>query len=73
MRVSNGFIHSTEIGIGLRMRSLSVSETASPLSVEVVIFSGSLERDVSVRLFAFSTDSDNATEGECCLHFMHSI
>lgn len=46
------------------MSSLSVSEADSPLSVEVVILSGSLERDVRVRLSAFSANGDTASEGE---------
>ena len=40
------------------------SEVASPLSVAVVILSGSLELDVTVSVAAFSWVNDTATEGE---------
>ncbi|XP_064391467.1 uncharacterized protein LOC135339314 isoform X2 [Halichondria panicea] len=50
------------LGIGLSSASVMASEVASPLSVAVVILSGSLELDVTVSVAAFSWVNDTATE-----------
>ncbi len=52
------------LGIGLSSASVMASEVASPLSVAIVILSGSLELDVTVSVAAFSWVNDTATEGE---------